>query len=287
MKKNIIKLASLLFAVPFFLVSCEEDVVTYNGSEFVTLTDVNFSTLNVTETSGTVSIPVQITNPQSGDVTVNFTITSDDATEGVNYTVLTPSIVIPAGQTSATFQLQVIDDLDFNTNRTVNFEITSTSVSTIGVGIADVGSYMKAIVIGNDDYDCDTQFNYWLGALSIEDVGYNTISSSGVAGTDCDLLTVTGNISGWDSSTPENNNHVITFVADDASGETGTVSVHSLIDAGYTLSSGASYDVYYDGEGVYDTTTGEITIDYSVNAYTGSTSQGYFYTGTTIITRAN
>lgn len=286
MKKNIIKLASLLFAVPFFLVSCEEDVVTYNGNEFVMLEDANFSTLNVTEVSGTVNIQVDISKPQSSDVTVNYEISSEDAVAGVNYNVLTPSIVIPAGATSAVFQIQIVDDIEFNLNRTVDFKITGTSVPSLNVGLADVGSYSKAIVIGNDDYDCDTQFNYWIGALSIEDVGYATISSTGVAGADCDKLTFTGNPAGWDSTTPENDEYVIEFVADDDSGETGTVTIHALIDLGY-VSGSNTYDVYYDGEGIYDVTTGEITIEYGANAYQNGALLGSFYTGTNIITKAD
>jgi hypothetical protein len=284
MKNNLIKLASFVLVAPFFLVGCEPDVVTYSGSDFVTLRDANFPNMNVTENAGTVSIPVEISSLQSTDVTVNYTLTSDDAVAGVNYNVLTPTIVIPAGQYSGTFQIEIIDDEDFNLNRTLKFELTGTSVASLGVGIADVGSYSKTITIVNNDYDCDTQFNYFLGNLNINTDGTAT-TSTGYGTAVCDILYIDGDLANYGNT----KTYDIEFTADDSSGETGTVSVSTVIDPGYELSDGTIVDIVYVGEGIYDINSGQIVIDFAFDAYQGSTRLGTFTDseGTTTITLAN
>lgn len=280
MKRNILKFGSFLFAA-VLLTGCEEDTVTYNGADFVTLQNTATTTISVTENVGTVTIPVDITYAQSSDVTVSYTITSDDAVAGVNYNILTPTIVIPAGATTANFQIQIVNDDEFNLARSIDFQITETSTG-IAAGLAtDEGSFKKTISISNDDYDCPTQFNYWLGDLAVDANGTD-LEATGAGGASCDILYVNGDLANWGTTAT----HAISFTSDGGDGETGTVEVSQKIESAYELSDGTVVDVWYNGEGIYDVTTGEITIEYSVDAYQGTTNLGYFETGTTVITLA-
>lgn len=277
--KNIYKLAFVALSAAF-LTGCEEDTVTYNGTDFVTLQNTSATTLSVTEAAGIVSIPIDITYAQSSDLTISYTLTSDTAVEGVHYNVISSSITLPAGETETEFKIQIIDDTDFNVSRELEFTLTGTSSPSVNAGLtADEGSFHKTITIGNDDYDCPTQFNFWLGNLDVDTDGEDS-SATGAGGAGCDVLYVTGNLAQFDAN---NDVYDIEFTADDDSGETGTVTVSSMVQAGYELSDGTVVDVVYDGEGIYDVTTGEITIDYSLNAYQGTSVLGYFAEGTTTI----
>ncbi len=284
MKKNIFKFGALFLMAAAFLTSCEEETVVYGGGDFVTLDEVSNSALTLNETAGTVLIPITLTRPQSTDITINYTLTSESAVAGVNYNVLTPSVVIPAGETTANLQLQIVDDEDFNLPRVLQFTLTGTSMEGLQVGIGDVGSYSKEITIGNDDFDCPTDFNFWLGALTLEDVGFATTPGTGSAGAECDILTVEGNLPGDDAA--GNRIYKISFEPFGTDGSAGTVTVEPTLVRNI-VSGGTTYQAMYEGDGTYDTSTGEIEIAYSVNAYLNGTSMGYFWQGTTIIKKAN
>jgi len=62
----------------------------------------------------------------SEDITVNYTVTGT-ATPGVDYTALTGSVVIPAGQNSVPLNVQVIDDWYMEATETVIVNITGGS----------------------------------------------------------------------------------------------------------------------------------------------------------------
>lgn len=291
MKKLIYKLGMLTLAASLF-VSCDEETVVYKGGSFVQFTEsVASETVATTEAAGTLKIPVSLSTAHSGEVTVTFEVTSDDAVAGVNYNVLTPTLVFAAGETDKDFEIAIIDDDDFNLARTVNVKIASATPSTVSIGIANKAtdvSIVKDIRISNDDYDCDTDFNYWLGALTVTtssgDAGNRT--ATGTGGVNCDILTVNANLAGWTNSTPDTNAYDITFAAGASSGS-GEVSVSTVVDDAYAYSATQTFMIKYEATGTYDTTTGFITLSYSVNAYVGATNQGYFDRGTTVIKLAN
>lgn len=291
MKKSFYKFGALCLIAAGLLTSCEEEKVVYGGSEFVMLQDASFRTINVTEASGTIEIPVLLTNPRSNDVTVQYTITStatantDEAVAGTHYNVVNPTLTIPAGETSAVLKIQVVDDEDFNKPRVLELTLSGTSDTGLEVGLGgDEGSFHKTITIGNDDFDCPTDFNFWLGPLSIEDVGYPSTSGNGSAGVNCDVLTVEGNLPG--DSSAGNRTFLIEFTAFGSDSSAGSVIVQPTFVRN-VASGGTTYEGKYEGEGTYDTSTGEIVIEYEFAAYLNGVKQGYFWNGTTIITKAN
>lgn len=284
MRKNILKFGSLALFAAVLFTSCEEDTVTYNGSDFVTFNQASSVNLAVSETAGTLNIPVNLTMPQSSDLTIDYTLTSEDAVAGTHYNVLTPTLTIPAGETTANLQLEIIDDDTFNLARTLTLTLTGTSISTVGVGIGDEGSYSKVIVINNNDFDCETEFFFWLGEISVEDVGYGSTPGTASGGADCDVLFVDNNLPA--SGAPENTMYELLFSPSNPEGTIGTVEVLPTF-VQVQPSGGVNYDGTYVAEGTYNTETGEIVLEYRYAAFQNGQDIGTFYSGTNIITIAD
>lgn len=291
MKKLNFKLVLLCFSAAL-LFSCEEDRVVYSGNDFVTFENGGEPQLSVFENAGTLTIPVIISMPQSEDITVNFTVTDNSAVSGVDYTLSSNSIVIPAGETQAELLLNVVDNTENNEAKSFTLAISSTSAPNINLGLGgDIGTYEKVVNIVNDD--CPSKYTLWVGALSIEDVGYDTTPGAGAvtpAGT-CDVLRVTNPGYGLADfpgfpGTGAPGYFDFVFTPDFDGATTGTVEVSPT-----PLATNGSVPYYatYEGTGVYDEDTATITIDYSVKAHTASYSgpvAGTYYTGTNIITLA-
>jgi hypothetical protein len=270
MKKNLIKLSSLLLVSLFTLTSCEEDRIVYGGGDFVTFDAVNTTTISHSEADGVLEIPVNITMPQANDVVVNFTVTSDNSVAGTDYNLITPgSVTIPAGQTTANIQIGAIDNDIFNESSILNVTLTSVSVPGIAVGITDEGSYYKKVVITNDD--CPTQFMNWFGSLSLYDVGYDTYAGTGSANEtgDCDVLVVTGDVAGGGIAT---GSFDFFFVPDSEGATSGTINVPSQL---YCTACSGGLDVNYVATGTYDETTNTILVNYTLVRSNGTT----VYTG--------
>ncbi len=274
MKKNLIKLSSLLLVSLFALTSCEEDRIVYGGGDFVTFNSVNSTTLSHSEAGGVLEIPVSITMPQANDVVVNFTVTSDNSVAGTDFTLITPgSVTIPAGQTSANIQIGAIDNDVFNESPILNVTLSSVSVPGIAVGIKDQGSYYKKVVLVNDD--CPSQSSLWYGTVSVMDVGYPPAFPATAAATeegDCDIVEITGDLAGFGQSST----FQFFFIPAFEGATNGTIEVPEQI---YCTACSAGLNVYYSAEGTYDETTGIIEVDYQVRR-----ADNAGYTGSNVIT---
>jgi hypothetical protein len=148
----------------------------------------------------------------------------------------------------------------------------------------------NTIVYGNEIsfVTCPTQYAYWFGSLSIEDVGYGSTPGSGSANIngDCDKLIVNNDLPGiGDGGVPANLNTIyeLIFTPTNPSGSQGTVVVNETIIR--TGLQNGTITAVYTGNGTYDTATGEIIIDYSLDAKSNATGAilGNYYTGTNVI----
>ena len=88
------------------------------------------------EDDGTIEATVNLIGPQrSSDLTVNFSVDgeSSSAQEGTQYSFPEGTqVTIPAGQSSATFPIQIIDDTDNDDDVvTLALELTSTSDASV------------------------------------------------------------------------------------------------------------------------------------------------------------
>ncbi|MFK8112538.1 MAG: Calx-beta domain-containing protein, partial [Rubripirellula sp.] len=95
------------------------------------------------ENAGTVSVSVNLSNVADVDVTIPFSI-AGDATAGDDFTVSTSPLTIPAGQTTGTINVSLIDD--------VILESTETISITLGTPTGgDLGANSVHVITINDD----------------------------------------------------------------------------------------------------------------------------------------
>ncbi|KQM69470.1 hypothetical protein ASE74_05645 [Pedobacter sp. Leaf216] len=99
----------------------------------VTITDNDTSVASITAgTNGNENGPVNgtynvtLSNPSSTDTQITFTV-GGTATEGGDYTTITKTITIPAGQTTGTIAIPVISDNIVEGNETVIVTLTNTN----------------------------------------------------------------------------------------------------------------------------------------------------------------
>ncbi len=285
MKKILLTLGALF-------TSCEEEVITYDGN-FVAFADASTDSYKLAERSGTKTLTVGIASPQASDITINVTTTDDTAIEGTDYTV--PSTVtILAGETFAELDLEIIDNSEVDSSKEFTLTLSSVENSSIPVGFADEGSYSKVITINNDDYDCDSEFEYWIGALTIDTDGVTSTGTGSANDADeCNILVVDNDLplyaeTGYagDSYTTS---YELQFIADSEDGTEGYIIVDdTLIEAEFaSYSDGTVLDAHFTADGTFNTNTGIIELTYSVDLYSGSENLGSWYSGTTTIEYAN
>lgn len=71
------------------------------------------SSKSVQESSGTVTVNLEMSAASVRDVTVPLQL-SGSATQGTDYSLSTASVLIPAGSTSASFQVNIVDDVTYD-----------------------------------------------------------------------------------------------------------------------------------------------------------------------------
>ncbi|WP_316829641.1 Calx-beta domain-containing protein [Pedobacter aquatilis] len=76
---------------------------------------------------------ITLTNPSSTDTQLTFTLTGT-ATEGTDYTTVTKTVTIPAGQTSATINIPVLTDAIVEGNETVIATLTASNNTGVTFG---------------------------------------------------------------------------------------------------------------------------------------------------------
>ncbi|NBL64403.1 hypothetical protein GV828_04200 [Flavobacterium sp. NST-5] len=278
----------LFFAIsPLLFLGCddiEENLFrTFDDFTFVSLSG-NSNTLTVQENAGSVNIPVSLSSPLDSDLQVSLVVTDSTAVTGVDFTFANTIVTIPAGQTSAMFVLNVIDDEVFNESKIFSVELNSSNPAVMAGLSGNAATFQKTVVIVNDD--CPTNYDLWFGALSVEDVGYGSTPGSGgatPAGT-CDILRVNNDLPGIGGATAAIYDvRLIPFSDGDTQGE-------AIVDrtlaraAAQTHATLGVLDAVYEASGFYDETTREITLEYTLLARNSQgTIVGSFYTGTNII----
>lgn len=77
------------------------------------------------ETAGTITIEVEIINPADVETTVEVAVTGGTAVNGTNYNFTDPTVLTfsASDATAQTFEVEIVDDLDENEDRTVIFEL--------------------------------------------------------------------------------------------------------------------------------------------------------------------
>ena len=123
-------------------------------SASVTITDTDVATASITANDLSAGEPgndgqftVTISNASDKDTTISFVITGT-ADEGDDFTALSGTVTILAGETSAAIDVAVVDDLLLEENETVIVTLTGTSDSDVTL---DTDSKSATITITDDD----------------------------------------------------------------------------------------------------------------------------------------
>ena len=90
------------------------------------------ATQSASEAGGTLTIDLALSTATTIDVSISVSDLSTTATVGVDYTFATLTLMIPAGQTTASFTLDLIDDAIDESDETIELALTSPTGVTIG-----------------------------------------------------------------------------------------------------------------------------------------------------------
>lgn len=272
---NYNKLIKGLFFVTLLatVASCSDDESNlFEDPHFASFLGLNTSVL-APENGGTVSVKMGITEPQSQDVTITFAVTDITAVQGVDYSISSTSVVIPAGEYNSSFTITPVDNDEFNEAKTFTVEITDVSAAGLSIGNFDEQSYFRTVVISNDD--CPSQSNLWWGNLVVQDVGGNTFGGTGSANAngDCDVLIITADL-------PDAGIGPVPFETTFTPSAPGATSGTLVVPAQtYCTDCSDGFDALYSATGTYDETTQTIILFYSLDRTDGAN----FFTGTNII----
>lgn len=112
----------------------EEETWSFTTGEIEEVPEVYFSAANYdfSEDAGTATITVELSEASSVDVTVTYATGTGTATANADYTPSGGPVTIPAGQTSATFDVTILEDDIDEPNETVNLSLSNPVNATLG-----------------------------------------------------------------------------------------------------------------------------------------------------------
>ncbi|MCX6046246.1 MAG: Ig-like domain-containing protein [Chloroflexi bacterium] len=129
------------------------------------------NTLLVAENVPTTTVTVQLSTVAGRAVAVHYSSSDGTAIEGVDYVGVDDTLIIPAGQISATFTVAIINDTVAEPSKTVNLTLDTPTNATLGAGNQAV------LTILDDDIIPQVQFSNAAYNVS-EGVGTATITVS-------------------------------------------------------------------------------------------------------------
>lgn len=125
------------------VVSIADDDVTSSDSVSIAASDPN-AVENPTDSG---QFTVALSNVIGGDVTITYAI-GGDATNGTDYTAITNTVMITAGNSSAVIDILPLDDVLFEGDEIVTLTLLSTDQPSVGV---DVAQAEATVTIADDE----------------------------------------------------------------------------------------------------------------------------------------
>ncbi len=257
----------------------------------VTIADDDTATVGVIANDANAAEPndpgqftVKINQVSDKDTTVNYVVTGT-AEQGVDFTTLTGSVVIAAGQTSATIDVSVIDNSILEESETVTVTLLSTSdsdvtinsvINSATVSIADDESAILTIVANDPaagEPSNNGQFTILLSTASDRDTVVNlTVIGTADEGADFTAINRTVTIAAGQTMAI-----VDVSVLDDAlleNNETVIVTLQSIAssDSDVTIDSGANSATVT----ISDDDTATVSVVADVGAASEPASHGSF-----------
>lgn len=162
--RNNLKILMSAFVLLMIVTSCEEDIPLYDTPNG--FLQVPTATGTIAENAGEEIVTRVLLgrSTNESDLTVNFTVTSSDASR---YTVVpsTGTIVIPAGEFSAEISLTPINNFDTDGDLDVTIQLLESD--GVPVGIGGEGVYLDKRVITVVDDDCPITIEDWVGTYTV------------------------------------------------------------------------------------------------------------------------
>lgn len=126
----------------------EEETWSFTTGETEELPEVHFTAAayDVAEAAGTATITVGLSITPTQNVTVTYATGSGTATANSDYTPSGGQLTIPAGETSGTFDVVILDDPIDEPNETVNLSLSNPENATLGTPNTAV-----LTILDNDD----------------------------------------------------------------------------------------------------------------------------------------
>lgn len=249
--KNISKLLIVL-TLAFNLIACQDepDRILFTGN-IIYFTEPSASLLE--NSSEPASINIELSRPAQSDITVTFSIRENGAVKDVDYSLAQTTVLIAAGQSSATIEIEAIDNDVLDNARSFVLALESVSVSDIEV------SAENEVTVNLVNDDCPVKTGIWIASAdnNAYEVGFDftyTATFGPNENGDCNVLLVynIGDLGGDAGVT-------INFMPDSEGATFGTVT----IDKQGTGSFGSSGERTVEGTGTYNETTKLIEIFYT------------------------
>lgn len=162
--KKIFKSLIYITVIAFFAISCDENETVFTPlsfpeDAFIAFEDASSITVLESDTAP-IEIIVNYANTiqnATAPVTVDYTITSETAIEGVHYTISGDAnkLTFAPGELNAKIIIIPIDNLMEDGNKVLNIALTNSSVS---VGLPGPDAFNKSIVVTLTDDDCAFTF---------------------------------------------------------------------------------------------------------------------------------
>ncbi len=200
----------------------------------------------------TVTVIVDVQDPAITEVDVTPVLTGNYAEEGVDYTLSTSTVQIPGNSSSATFDIQIIDDSEFENDETITLNLSNpTNGSQLGT------DYQFVYTINDDETapviqftDTESYFGEGNGSAFIEvsmnstsaidaTVDYTVSMSSATQGVDFTLADGTLTVNAGDAF----ENIIMTIVEDLLVEGSETVTITISNPSGATLGGNTSHTV--------------------------------------------
>ena len=270
----------------------------------------------VSETDGSATFTVTLDRTPAEDVTVVYVTSDGTTTENGDYTAQSATLTISAGETSGTISVPILTDTEFESTETATLTLSSPTNGTIvgdtttaDLEITNVDDVLLTIADQSVDENAGTAtFTVTLSEVSASDVTVEYATGSGTATDGTDYTATNGTLTVLAGATTGTIEVPVTNDATNEDNETATLTLSNPTNATITdatadlvitdddgieiglstAHSGGSTDNLTVGEGdgigtftvtLDQTSSGDITIEYSTSS--GTATDGTDYTGTT------
>jgi hypothetical protein len=228
------------------------------------LSSLNFSssTYSVTEANTTVTVTVNLSSAFAVPVTVNYAtnqLSASGTAPDQDYTPTSGTLIFPAGSTSQTFTVTILDDTILEPTEQIGLALSSPVNATLGapstatIDITDNETSASATLCKNS------------GGIGIGTAGINIGARDGtLGGVPCGTAFILNvGAAGKFLTTGDNTNLYELVVYEQISG-TGTITADTLIVQIGATASGPWYTVYNWGDGCSSTSYDPFTVMYAV-----------------------